>query len=63
LGQHEQARQLAEDTLIRCRRILGNDHPDTLNTANILAVTQRQSGQHEQIPQPAEDKVNPYSRQ
>jgi hypothetical protein len=29
LGQYEAARQLGEDTLIRCRRVLGEDHPDT----------------------------------
>jgi tetratricopeptide repeat protein len=48
LGQHEQARQLAEDTLTRCRRVLGTDHPDTLRSATQLAATLRESGQHEQ---------------
>ncbi|MGH3902189.1 MAG: tetratricopeptide repeat protein, partial [Pseudonocardiaceae bacterium] len=27
LGQYEPARQLGEDTLTRCRRVLGDDHP------------------------------------
>ncbi|HZA16460.1 MAG TPA: tetratricopeptide repeat protein, partial [Pseudonocardiaceae bacterium] len=34
LGQHEQARQLGEDTLTRCRRVLGDDHPYTLRSAD-----------------------------
>ncbi|MEV5430571.1 tetratricopeptide repeat protein [Streptomyces sp. NPDC052701] len=35
-GQVEQARALAEDTLARRRRVLGEDHPDTLATARLL---------------------------
>ena len=37
LGRCAQARDLAQDTLDRRRRILGQDHPDTLATANDLA--------------------------
>ena len=37
-GEHEQARALNEDTLTRYRRILGYDHPDTLTSANNLAI-------------------------
>ena len=37
LGEHEQARTLDADTLIRRRRVLGNDHPDTLRTAAAMA--------------------------
>jgi hypothetical protein len=33
LGEHDEARILTEDTLSRRRRILGDDHPDTLRTA------------------------------
>jgi hypothetical protein len=33
LGEHEQARALAEDTLTR-RRVLGDDHPATLTSAH-----------------------------
>ena len=28
-GEHQAARELAEDTLARRRRVLGEDHPDT----------------------------------
>ncbi|MGH2370561.1 MAG: tetratricopeptide repeat protein [Chloroflexota bacterium] len=38
-GQHDVARQLGEDTLTRCRRILGDDHPHTLDSATDLAAT------------------------
>jgi Tetratricopeptide repeat len=34
LRQYEQARELAEDTLTRCRRVLGDDHPDTVTSAD-----------------------------
>ena len=37
LGEHEQARTLIEDIFTRRRRILGDDHPDTLRTAAALA--------------------------
>ncbi|MGH3947494.1 MAG: tetratricopeptide repeat protein [Pseudonocardiaceae bacterium] len=33
MGEHQQARQLHEDTLTRRRRILGEDHPHTLSSA------------------------------
>ena len=33
LGQYQRARQLDEDTLTRCWRVLGDDHPDTLLSA------------------------------
>ena len=32
-GEHQAARELAEDTLARRRRVLGEDHPDTLWSA------------------------------
>jgi hypothetical protein len=37
LGRHQGARQLDADTLARRRRVLGDDHPDTLQSANNLA--------------------------
>jgi hypothetical protein len=37
VGPYDQARQLGEDTLARCRRVLGNDDPDTLTAAHYLA--------------------------
>ena len=38
LGQYESARQLGEDTLTRMRRVLGDDHPDTLRIHDSLAA-------------------------
>jgi hypothetical protein len=38
LGQVQAARDLDEDTLERRRRILGQDHPDTLRSAYNLAT-------------------------
>jgi hypothetical protein len=37
LGQTREAHTLAEDTLTRQRRVLGEDHPNTLRTARFLA--------------------------
>ncbi|MGB8200056.1 MAG: tetratricopeptide repeat protein, partial [Pseudonocardiaceae bacterium] len=48
LGEHEQARQLGEDTLTRQRRVLGDDHPQTLRSAHDLATTLASLGEHEQ---------------
>ena len=48
LGEHEQARALDEDTLTRRRRVLGDDHPDTLASASNLAADLRALGEHEQ---------------
>ena len=39
------ARALAEDTLARCRRVLGEDHPETLNAATNLAADLRTLGE------------------
>ncbi|MGH3753679.1 MAG: FxSxx-COOH system tetratricopeptide repeat protein [Pseudonocardiaceae bacterium] len=38
VGPYRHACQLAEDTLARCRRVLGADHPDTLHAAHHLAI-------------------------
>jgi hypothetical protein len=35
------ARDLDQDTLDRRRRLLGDDHPDTLTSANNLAIDLR----------------------
>jgi hypothetical protein len=48
LGQYEQARQLAEDTLTRRRRVLGDDHPDTLRSATHLAAVLANLDEHDQ---------------
>jgi ornithine cyclodeaminase/alanine dehydrogenase-like protein (mu-crystallin family) len=57
LGQYEQARQLGEDTLTRMRRVLGDDHPHTLESAGSLAVALREVGQYEQARQLGEDTL------
>lgn len=38
LGRYEQARRLGEDALVRMRRVLGAEHPDTLRAAHSLAA-------------------------
>lgn len=47
LGQYERARQLAEDTLTRMRRVLGDDHPDTERLARNLAAVLASLGEHD----------------
>jgi Tetratricopeptide repeat len=37
-GEHEQAGALDEDTLSRRRRVLGEDHSDTLASAHLVFV-------------------------
>jgi hypothetical protein len=48
LGDYRQARTLAEDTLTRRRRVLGEDHPDTLTSANNLANVLHTLGDYQQ---------------
>ena len=38
MGRYAEARELDEDTLARRRRVLGEDHPNTLASANNLAA-------------------------
>ena len=45
LGEVQAARELDEDTLARRRRVLGDDHPDTLNSATSLAADLRALGE------------------
>lgn len=45
MGEYEPARPLEEDTLARQRRVLGEDHPDTLRTAHNLGI---QLAKHDQ---------------
>ncbi|MEV6515110.1 FxSxx-COOH system tetratricopeptide repeat protein, partial [Micromonospora chalcea] len=48
LGHYPQARALTEDTLSRCRRALGDDHPHSLTSASNLAGDLHLLGQYEQ---------------
>ncbi|MGP7996142.1 MAG: tetratricopeptide repeat protein [Streptosporangiaceae bacterium] len=41
LGEYQAASELDEDTLVRFRRVLGEDHPDTLRLASNLAADLR----------------------
>ena len=47
VGEHQAARELAEDTLARRRRVLGEDHPDTLTSAFILAGALFELGEYQ----------------
>jgi hypothetical protein len=44
------------------RRVLGDEHPDTLRSAHILAVALRELGQYEQSRQLAEDTLTRMRR-
>src|SRR5258705_13994636 len=46
VGEPQAARELAEDTLARRRRVLGEDHPDTLTSAFILAGELSELGEY-----------------
>ena len=58
LGKYAQARQLDEDTLTYCRRVLGEDHPHTLSSTNNLADDLRELGEHERARQLDEDTLS-----
>ena len=45
IGRYAEARELAQDTLDRDRRILGEDHPYTLRSAGNLAADLRALGE------------------
>jgi hypothetical protein len=47
LGEHQQARHLQTDTLTRRRRMLGDNHPDTLTSASRLAADLRELGEYQ----------------
>ena len=51
-----------EDTLIRQRRVLGHDHPDTLRVAHNLAAGLSALGEHQQARQLDEDTLTRYRR-
>ena len=57
LGDTQAARELDEDTLARSRRVLGEDHPDTLNSANNLAIDLRALGEHQAARELDEDTL------
>ena len=57
MGRYAEARELDEDTLARCRRVLGEDHPDTLASANNLAIDLRMLGEHQAARELDEDTL------
>jgi hypothetical protein len=50
LGELQAAHDLNQDTLDRRRRILGQDHPDTLTSATNLATDLRALGEADHGP-------------
>src|SRR5947199_251888 len=62
LGLHEPARVLAEYALTRRRRVLAEDHPDTLHSAHNLAIRLRALGQHKPARQLHEDTLTRQRR-
>jgi hypothetical protein len=50
LGEYQAARELDKDTLARRRRVLGEDHPDTLISASNLAAYLRALGEADDGP-------------
>jgi hypothetical protein len=62
LGQYQRARALDEDTVARYRRVLGDDHPDTLTSANNAAVDLRALGEYQRACALDEDTLTRYRR-
>ena len=57
IGRHAEARELDEDTLARSRRVLGDDHPDTLGTAGALAADLMNLGEYQAARELDEDTL------
>jgi hypothetical protein len=56
------ARDLNQDTLARYRRVLGDDHPSTLRTANNLAVCLHELGDLQAARDLEQDTLDRYRR-
>jgi hypothetical protein len=54
--------QLGEDTFTRCRRVLGDDHPQTLFSAEQLTVSLWELGQYEQAHRLGQDTLTRWRR-
>jgi tetratricopeptide (TPR) repeat protein len=61
-GQPASARPLVERSLDLRRCMLGEDHPDTLKSADSLSLDVRELGQYEQARQLGEDTLTRYRR-
>ena len=57
MGDYQAARELDEDTLARSRRVLGEDHRDTLASADNLAADLRALGDHQPARELDEDTL------
>ncbi len=57
LGHYRQALRLTQDTFDRRRRVLSDDHPDTLMSANYVAINLTLLGDHEQARHLHEDTL------
>ena len=57
MGDYAKARELDEGNLTRQRRILGDDHPNTLVSANNLANDLRRLGEHQAARELDEDTL------
>ena len=62
MGRYAEARDLDEDTLARRRRVLGEDHPDTLTSANNLAIDLRNLGEYQAARELDEDTLARHRR-
>ena len=58
LGELQAARDLAADTLERRRRVLGEDHPTTLNSAQLLVNCLHDLGELQAARDLAEDTLD-----
>ena len=61
-GQHQEAQQLLNDTFTRSRRILGEDHPETLRTASLLGLTLGALDEHQRARQIQTDALSRLRR-
>ena len=62
MGRYAEARELDEDTLARYRRVLGDDHPDTLASATALAYDLRNLREYQAARELDEDTLARYRR-
>ena len=60
--RYQAARELDEDTLARSRRVLGEDHPSTLSSANNLAIDLRNLGEYQAARELDEDTLARHRR-
>ena len=62
MGRYAEARDLDQDTLTRSRRVLGDDHPNTLSCATTLALDLYEPGGGAGRPRPEPRHPRPLRR-